>query len=128
MTNRPPKPVGNTGRIRLLRWLYDMAMANRITSVVGGVLRRTDSGVQLVFTPGTGGAPASAGLNFRGEYVTTESYVKNDVVVIFTGNNVGTYVCVQDRPGSSNAPVAYSDPAHGTYWVSLPFGNALGSW
>ena len=110
---------------RWMQWVHDSLMANRISSVSGGEIRKSSRGVSLVFKPGKGGVTETTGLTFRGEFVPGNSYSVNDVVVIFTGAATGTYVCVQ---ATSSTPVPYSDPQHGTYWISLPMGSTVGAW
>jgi hypothetical protein len=61
--------------------------------------------------------------NFRGEYYDAGAYTAGDFVVVLSGANTGTYVCVQDDPGSENPPWL-----GGGWWVKLPTVNALGQW
>ena len=71
------------------------------------------------------------GMRFIGEYVEGVNHEPGDVVVVYSGAATGTHVCVKSRPGTdpdTNAPVAYSDPALGTFWLSLPMGTTVGAW
>ena len=71
------------------------------------------------------GGQGSGGGTFRGEYDPTASYAEQDVVVIRTGSNSGSFVCIAANSGS--APQL---PDIGNlYWVSLS-GNvpAGGNW
>jgi hypothetical protein len=52
------------------------------------------------------------GGSFRGEYSATVSYNLQDMVVISTGSNAGTYICVAASTG--NNPWA-----GGGYWVQI---------
>jgi hypothetical protein len=60
---------------------------------------------------------------FRGEYLSTGTYAVGDMVVIASGANAGTYICVSTNPGSGNPPWV-----GGGYWVKFFSGNALGQW
>lgn len=62
-------------------------------------------------------------IQFRGEYHPDVTYVIGDMVVVPTGVNSGTYICVKNNPGAANSPWL-----GGGYWVKLPSGNALGQW
>lgn len=86
-----------------------------------GVIRETDmpSGVYGV-------SEASTGMTFRGEWSTSGDYSTQDVVVIRTGTNAGTYVCVADNPGESNPPT--TPDTGNAYWVRLLGGSSIGSW
>jgi len=69
-------------------------------------------------------APISgSGMNFRGEYLDTVVYGVSDLVIIASGANAGSYVCVSDNPGAGNPPWV-----GGGYWVKFFSGNALGQW
>ena len=65
--------------------------------------------------------PLGGGLTFRGEYDPTETYGIQDVVVIRSGANAGSYVCLQKHSGQ--AP-QLPDVGNG-YWMSLS-GNVPG--
>ena len=67
-----------------------------------------------------GGATPSSGMNFRGEFDPTASYVVQDVAIVSSGSNSGTYICILASTG--NNPWA-----GGGYWVQLPQGQ-LGLW
>lgn len=115
----PTPPTGQSKFAVLMRRIYDAVLANRIASVVGGEIKRSSSGVQLIIKPGktTG---TSTGLTLRGEYVPGTSYNKDEMVVIFSGASQGTYVCLVD--GTTTAP------QNGTKWISLPMGSSVGAW
>jgi hypothetical protein len=102
------------------------------TPTVGTLLQDVpDNAAVYLVRVRTAGAARSGGLNLRGEYVPEYTYEVNDVVAIYSGAATGTYCCVQNRPGTdpaTNEPVPHSDPAHGTYWMSLPMGSTVGAW
>jgi hypothetical protein len=74
-------------------------------------------------------APAAAsGMIFRGEYSETLLYKAQDVVVIRSGPNAGSYVCILANGGTNlQAPVI--PDTNGLYWISLT-GNvtSMGQW
>lgn len=117
---RPTPPTGSSKLAHLLRWMYDSIVAMQVTSVVGGELKHSRSGTQLIIKPGRGGTTTTTGITLRGEYVPGSTYNKGEMVVIFTGPSTGTYICLVD--GTTTAP------ANGTKWISLPMGSSVGAW
>lgn len=68
----------------------------------------------------------SGGMNFRGDYNSGATYAVRDVVVVRSGSNAGTYICVTANPGAANPP---AQPDTGSvYWVSLSNGATKGDW
>jgi hypothetical protein len=66
---------------------------------------------------------SSGGGTFRGEYFSGASYLIGDMVIVASGANAGTYICVKDNPASTDSPWL-----GGGYWIKLVSGNALGQW
>jgi hypothetical protein len=95
------------------------------TPSVGRVLQAiADTSVKLVRVQfGSGGGGGSANGHFRGEYAASAVYAVDDVTVVVSGVNAGTYTCVKDGPGEDNPPWL-----GGGWWVKHPSGNALGQW
>lgn len=71
---------------------------------------------------GGGATLGGAGLNLRGEYDPTATYVLNDMVVISLGINQGTFVCISVSSVTATAPYT-----GGQNWIQLP-GGLLGQW
>ena len=75
-----------------------------------------------------GGGGALSGMIFRGEYSTDLSYNPQDVVVIRSGPNAGSYVCIlANGVGGPQSPII--PDTNGLYWISLT-GNvtSMGQW
>jgi hypothetical protein len=123
----PGRLTGNDPLVRWLNSLREFAASCRITSFQGGYMSQGANGTQLisVITAGSG-APGGVGMLFRGEYSSEVAYSVQDVVVIRTGANAGTYVCVQANPGSTNPPT--TPDTGNAYWVQLVGGASVGKW
>ncbi len=123
----PPAPL--TGNSPLVRWLNALraaVLASQVHSVSGGSFERGAQGTHIKVRPGHGGStPTGSGMHFRGEYDSGVDYIAGDVVVIRTGTNAGSYVCVKDHPSATYPP---TQPDTGIYWVSLSNGNTVGQW
>jgi len=65
--------------------------------------------------------PASFAI--RGEYDPTLTYNLYDLVVVTTGANVGTYVCVSSVGATGQNPWAGNN-----FWMQLPMGTTTGVW
>jgi hypothetical protein len=67
-------------------------------------------------------------MSFRGEYSPTYpgDYAEQDVVVVRSGPNSGTFVCVKSKPNAASNPPR--NPDAGGYWVSLSIGSTVGEW
>ena len=70
-------------------------------------------------------ASKKAGIVFRGEYDPTASYNVNDMVVIRSGPNAGSYICIQANSGNSPQMPDLGN----LFWINLN-GNAptMGQW
>lgn len=98
------------------------------TTSVGKVLEAIgDTSTKLIRVAlGSGGGGGGTGMIFRGEYdgAFSGDYKQQDVVVVRTGMNKGTYVCVQDNPIAAG-----QSPSDGsTHWVSLIPNQTIGEW
>jgi hypothetical protein len=88
-----------------------------------------DASVKVIWVRIGGGAPASAGMNFKGEWVNGVSYSIGDVVVVRGGVSGGTYICVMKTTPAQGIPMdPAQDPSLGVYWVQLASGNTMGTW
>lgn len=79
--------------------------------------------IQISGTGGSGTtAPTGGGMNYRGEWSSNPvaPYALYDVVVISTGANAGSYICVE--------AATESNPATGIDWVNLSRTSATGQW
>jgi hypothetical protein len=113
--NRPQ--AGNPVN-KLWRDVDDLGRFTRqLEAKVAAIDRRTTPRKRMD-VDGTGGNS-----QFRGEYLSTAVYFVGDLVIIASGANAGTYICVADNPGAGHAPWA-----GGGYWVKFFSGNALGQW
>tara|TARA_R110000868_G_scaffold221_2_gene2112 strand:+ start:789 stop:1220 length:432 start_codon:yes stop_codon:yes gene_type:complete len=75
-----------------------------------------------------GGVGSASGMIFRGEYSTDLSYNPQDVVVIRSGPNAGSYVCILANDSTDPQSPIIPD-TNGLYWISLT-GNvtSMGQW
>tara|TARA_R110000868_G_scaffold245626_7_gene502235 strand:+ start:20773 stop:21207 length:435 start_codon:yes stop_codon:yes gene_type:complete len=76
---------------------------------------------------GSSSKPAS-GMIFRGEYSADLSYSPQEVVVIRSGPNAGSYVCILANDSTDPQNPIVPD-TNGLYWISLT-GNvtSMGQW
>lgn len=86
-----------------------------------------DSVTSLIPVRVGGGGGGPGGMNFRGDWSPTASpaYQLQDVVVIRSGPNRGTFVLVTANPGTT--PPQQPDTGN-VYWVSLSNGVTMGDW
>jgi hypothetical protein len=103
---------------QIIDYLRSLTPRNSATASVS----HTPDGVFISAAPPKGGG-TSVG-HIRGEYISSGVYLTDDIVVVASGANAGTYACVQDNPGSANPPWA-----GGGFWIKLSGNfNALGQW
>lgn len=123
----PPDPLPPLRGMKALgKWLNQLlAYVRSLAPMPSHNVRvvHTAIGTSYVAVPQATAAP-SAGMHFEGEWVNS-AYTVGAVVVIRAGISAGTYVAVQAVPAGTPAP---TDPATGTYWVSLARGNILGTY
>ena len=113
---RPARDTDAVGRI----WKKNQPIANQTaanTRAISNVTRQVNKLRRRIVG---GGVTPSGGMNFRGEFDPTTSYVVQDVAIVSSGSNSGTYICILASTG--NNPWA-----GGGYWVQLPQGQ-LGLW
>jgi hypothetical protein len=135
--------AGKLTRVQLKSSVADSAEVNMHSTTTAGAVDTTKPRVAMKtsdmagdreakfqpFIDGTGSTQyvlATAPLpnsGFRGEYLDTATYRVGDIVIVASGANAGTYICVSDNPGAAHAPWA-----GGGYWVKFFSGNALGQW
>lgn len=110
-TYTPKKPVGDTAIWTWRRWIWDL-LAGGLFPIKGdgNVVVSFEQGFYRISTkPSTSSAVTG---KFRGEYSATVGYNPQDEVVITTGSNAGTYVCV-------TAATNKNPWAGGGYWVQI---------
>lgn len=68
---------------------------------------------------------SSGGMSFKGQWATTASYKAQNVVVLSSGSNAGSYIAVVDINGTGSA---YAPDVGSPYWVQLGSLNTIGKW
>lgn len=122
MRNDAIWPTELRGDSRAVPWLNRLLRACKQSQicdikVIGGTSKINNGTAIISMTPSSGGG----GLNLRGEYDPTAVYNVSDMVVISTGINQGTFVCLAS--GVTGTP-PYTG---GVNWLQLP-GGLLGQW
>lgn len=84
-------------------------------------VERTTRGIRMHAKIPPSSPAGGAGLNNRGEYDPTATYVLNDLVVISMGINQGTFVCITQTVSGVPPYTGGGD------WQQLP-GGVLGQW
>jgi len=122
--------------VDLLNCFYNPKIQIKTVNSVDNQTILTDSDVQMgplgwvatidltnagVGNGGSGGGSGS-GLIMRGEYSPTATYQLNDITVISSGINQGTFACIISGGISGIAPYT-----GGGNWIQLP-GGLLGAW
>ena len=123
MKHVPNKPNGNTKHIAHHRALHERVFEGGGLVIAGpGIALSVNEFGQYVVTnsvnPGRGG---SGFFTVRGEYDPAATYALYEVVVISTGMNQGTFVCIAE---GTTGIAPYTG---GGYWMQLP-GGLLGQW
>jgi len=122
----PADPTGGTNEAVWMRNLKRWIRWGQITDVVGGTLRPKADGTNTLFIDQQGGGFSSGKMTFRGEYDSETSYAVQDVVVIRSGTNAGSYVCIAAGATDTDPP---TQPDTGnTFWLSLSNASSAGTW
>lgn len=111
-----PNPL--TGSSLVTQWMNRLrafCVANRITKVIGGRVKRSTHGTILEIDSTAAGGGGTAGMNYRGTYLPGNSYAVNDVVRVRTGAYpLGIWICVKSNPIDPvtliNVPPQYPEP------------------
>lgn len=111
-----------------MQWVYDTLMAQRPCHAPNQSMIMSSRGVQYIPAAQAQSTPRQGGMIFRGEFSATYpgDYKEQDVVVVRSGPNAGTFVCVKNSPNAANNPPV--NPDAGGFWVSLSVGGTVGEW
>ena len=112
---RPQLPSGESPRMFFARCVWRCIWGGRFPFRDTDTVKVDNSGGFYSFNAKTA-RTGIAGGSFRGEYSPSTAYGPQDMVIVSTGSNSGTYICIGASTG--NNPWA-----GGGYWVQLPSGN-----